>query len=303
VGLDGTIATLSGSNRRRLVLADRQGHFTPLVEGSGLWAPRYSPDARRIAYGNFTPPAIDADLWLYDLQGGTSQRLTYEGKDSNDPQWSPDGNTIAFSTTLHGVPKDIYLHATQGGRPDRLLLSMPGAQWPSDWSRDGAMLVFTNTSSPSTGSDLWMVPIDSPTKARPFLATPFVEAGARLSPDGRWVAYTSNETGQSEVYVQSFPVPGHKVIISSGGGRDPAWRGDGRELFYWQGDRLMAAQLDPTLPLSVRGREPLFRAGYVVGAHANYDVRADGQQFVVVTDAGQPSSFVIQLNRTGAKAP
>jgi serine/threonine-protein kinase len=303
VGLDGTIATLSESNQRRLILADRQGRVTALVEGAGLWAPRYSPDAHRIAYGNYTPPAVDSDLWLYELQGGTSQRLTYEGKDSNDPQWSPDGRTIAFSTTLQGVPKDIYLHSVRGDRPDRLLLSMPGFQWPSDWSRDGKMLVFTNTASSDTGWDIWMLPVDSGARASPFLATLFLESGARLSPDGHWIAYTSNETGQSEVYVQSFPVAGNKVIISSGGGRDPAWRGDGRELFFWQGDRLIAAQLDPIVPLAVRGRAPLFHAAYIVGAHANYDVRADGQQFVVVTDAGQAPSFVVLLNRTGPRVP
>jgi serine/threonine-protein kinase len=303
VGLDGTIAMVSGSNQRRLMLADRQGHVTTVVEGAGLWAPRFSPDARRIAFGNYTPPAVDADLWLYELQGGTSERLTYEGRDSNDPQWSPDGGSIAFSTNRGGVPKDIYIHSVRGDRPDRLLLSMPGAQWPSDWSRNGRTLVFTNTESSTTGWDIWTVPVDSGAQARPFLATSFAEAGARLSPDGRWIAYTSNETGRSEVYVQSFPVLGNKVIVSSGGGRDPAWRGDGRELYYWQGDQLMAAQLDPTVPLSVRVRAPLFHAAYMVGAHANYDVRADGRQFVVVTDAGRPPDFVIQLNRTGAKAP
>ena len=301
-GHDGTIAVLTGTKLRRLVLANRQGHLTRLVEGTGLWAPRFSPDTRRIAYGNYTPPAIDADLWLYDVKGGASQRLTYEGKDSNDPQWSPDGTSIAYSTTREGAPKDLYVHSMEGSRPDRLVLSMPGAQWLSDWSRDGKTLVFTNTSSPMTGFDLWTVPMDSVTKARPFLATPFRESGARLSPDGRWIAYTSNETGQPEVYVQSFPAPGNKVIVSTGGGQDPAWRADGRELFYWQDDRLMAAALDATGPLSVRGRESLFRAAYVVGPHANYDVRADGQQFVVVTDGGQPN-VTVHVNVAIRKAP
>jgi hypothetical protein len=131
---------------------------------------------------------------------------------------------------------------------------------------------------------VWLQSLDSST-ARPYIDTRFNEAGGRLSPNGSWVAYTSNETGREEVYVQAFPTPGQRTIVSVGGGFDPVWRSDSRELYYFREDQLIAASLAPAAPGQppvVRSRTPLFRATYPHYANANYDASPDGKQFVVL---------------------
>ena len=125
----------------------------------------------------------------------------------------------------------------------RPLLRRPGAQWPSDWSRSGKVLLFTDHKADNT-MDIWVQPLDSGS-ARAYIDTPFSESGGRLSPNGGWIAYTSNETGRDEVYVQPFLTPGPRALVSVDGGSDPVWRGDGQELYYFSGDQLIAASLAP----------------------------------------------------------
>jgi hypothetical protein len=144
---------------------------------------------------------------------------------------------------------------------------------------------FTEAPPDSTGWNIWSMRSDSSSSAKPFLQTPFLETGAHLSPDGRWVAYYSNETGRKEVYVQSFPEKGEKVVISTGGGRDPVWDNGGRTIYCWQGDQLTAASVAVNgQSMSLVSRDALFRYGsYITGAHSNYDVSPDGRSFVVVS--------------------
>ena len=146
---------------------------------------------------------------------------------------------------------------------------------------------------------VWLQSLDSST-ARPYIDTRFNEAGGRLSPNGSWVAYTSNETGLEEVYVQAFPTPGQRTLVSVGGGFDPVWRGDGRELYYFRGDQLIAASLALAAagePPVVRSRTPLFRVPYLHSANANYDASPDGKQFVVLgRDRGRSNRVAVWLH-------
>jgi Tol biopolymer transport system component len=216
-----------------------------------------------------------------DLDAGTTRRLTDDDADANDPQWSPDGTAVAYSVGAPGG-KDLALKPLAGG-PARVLASRDGTQFPSDWVRDGSALLVTEEAGPNR-HDILVQPADG-SAARPYAATSADETAARISPDGRWVAYTSDESGRAEVYLDSYPRPGRRVTISSGGGVHPVWRGDGRELYYWRDGALVAVPLSAAVDGALPARGPqtlLFRAPYLVGVNTMYDVSPDGKRFVIV---------------------
>jgi len=218
-----------------------------------------------------------------DLGAGTTRRLTEGGADANDPQWSADGATLVYSVNAEDG-KDVVLLPLDGGT-GRALASRQGTQFPSDWLRDGSALLVTEQSGEG-GHDILVQPADG-SGARPYAATPADETTARFSPDGRWVAYTSNESGRPEVYLDSYPRPGRRAMVSSNGGAHPVWRGDGRELYYWRDGALVAVQLDEAAGDAppARGAEAvLFRAPYPAGVSTMYDVSPDGQRFVIARE-------------------
>jgi Tol biopolymer transport system component/tRNA A-37 threonylcarbamoyl transferase component Bud32 len=283
-----------------LEILDRTGRVTNLVL-SGGWAPRFSPNGRQIAF------AKASDLWIFDRDAGTTRRLTTDSADNNDPQWSPDGQWIAYSSRRDSMRKDLYVQPSDGSGESRRILRRPLSQWTSDWSRDGEWLVFTDLHGPSQ-YDIWMVPARGGDPA-PWIVTNFDEMGARVSPNGRWAAYTSNETGRYEVYIQSFPKPGTKILVSVDGGVHPVWRPDGRELYYWAAgggplirvrtNNLIAVSLTwGSRPAIVR-RDTLFRAPYVISPQANYDVDRDGQHFVAVLGVEAENRLNVHLNALG----
>jgi Tol biopolymer transport system component len=216
-----------------------------------------------------------------DLGAGTTQRLTDDDGDSNDPQWNADGSQLAYSVNAPGG-KDVFVQRAGGGQP-RAIMSRDRMQFPSDWSRDGSALLVTEE-TPNNGYDILVQPADG-SPARPYATTSANETAARISPDGRWVAYTSDESGKPEVYLDSYPKPGRRVMMSLGGGQHPVWRGDGKELYYWQDRALVAAQLGSgwgDAAPSVTARNVLFRAPYYAGLNTMYDVSADGKRFIIV---------------------
>jgi Tol biopolymer transport system component len=270
------------------------------------WSPRFSPDGRRVAYGAIAPGMDAHDLWVTDLAAGTTLRLTTDGNNNNDAQWSPDGTSIAYSADASGAT-DLFARPL-GGPPARPLTRRPGFQFPQDWFRDGHAVLFVDvqaTGAQAGNQDIWVQPTNGG-PARPYVATPAKELGARVSPDGRWVAYTSNETGRDEVYVQSYPTPGRRTLVSASGGIHPAWRGDGRELYYWHAERLIAVQLEGGAAgdaPAVRGRTPLFEAPYPGGVTAMYDVSPDGTRFVLAVGHERSNRLVVALDALGAPAP
>jgi eukaryotic-like serine/threonine-protein kinase len=264
-----------------LTVVDRAGRPLRAIVANRPWTPRISPDGRRVAYGAFGAERSTSDVWVTDLDAGTTRRLTDDEADSNDPQWSPDGAIVAYSVNAPGGKDVVVQHLGRGEAS--VLASRDGTQFPSDWLRDGSALVVTEEAG-QNGYDILVQPVDGST-ARPYAATPAQETAARVSPDGRWIAYTSDASGRAEVYLDSYPQPGRRVRVSSGGGVHPIWRGDGRELYYWHDGALVAVQLGVAAgdaPLAVGARTVLFRAPYSVGANTMYDVSPDGKRFVIV---------------------
>jgi hypothetical protein len=258
---------------------DRKGKLQRTIAANRPWTPRLSPDGRFVAYGAFGEARESSDLWVTELQNGTTRRLTDDDGDSNDPQWSADGAAIAYSANAPGG-KDVMLRKLGGGE-GRVLAARSGTQFPNDWLRDGALLV--SEQAGDNRYDILIQPKDGSTP-QPYAATAADETGARISPDGRWVAYTSDESGRAEVYLDAYPRPHHRVKLSNSGGLHPVWRADGRELYYWNGDQLTAVRLDPAKggePPTVESRSVLFNAPYAVGLNTMYDVTRDGQTFVI----------------------
>jgi serine/threonine-protein kinase len=306
VAESGTLIYTIGARRysrgtTRLSVVDSAGREQRVVKARTPLIPRFAPDGHRVLHAADSPGLETSDVWVSDLEAGSAQRVTNDGEDNNDPVWSPDGTQIAYSQRAAGG-KDIWIRSLDGGQ-GRLLLHRPGEQWPSDWVDKGSALLFTEF-TPEGDIDVWMQPMDGGA-ARPLLNTLAQEAGAVVSPNGRWVAYMSDETGRNEVYVQSYPSLGRKQLVSaSGGGVNPMWRHDGRALYYWKANQLMVAHVRPGGgDASMVFDKPtlLVRAPYVDGEHANYDVSPDGRRLVVVTVETSASRIVVAVHALGPK--
>jgi serine/threonine-protein kinase len=287
--LRGTIThnTTTATGDLTLAVVDRAGRPQRTIAANRPWTPRFSPDGHRIAYGAFGAGRNTSDLWMTDLDAGTTKRLTDDEDDSNDPQWSADGKSIAYSAGRRGG-KDVMAMRLDGATP-YAVATRDGTQFPSDWVHDGTALLVTEESG-ADKHDILVQSIGGGTP-RAYAATAADETTARVSPDGRWVAYTSDESGQPEVYLDSYEQPGRHVVVSLGGGIHPVWRGDGRELYYWNNGALVAVRLaEPkgNAPPAVETRTLLFRAPYVGGVNTMYDVSPDGQRFVIVRARATP---------------
>jgi Tol biopolymer transport system component len=188
-------------------------------------------------------------LWLQDLTRGAASRPTSDASLNSTPVWSPDGRHVVFSSNRTG-DYDIYIKDVSGGGPEEPAFLSHQYKITSDWSRDGRYIlfaVFDNNGLDRGGPDLWVLPLDGSRKAAPYLETRFAETHGQFSPDTRWIAYASNESGPFEIYVRPFPAAPGKWLISVNGGRLPRWRRDGKELYYLSAEgKLMAVSLKPT---------------------------------------------------------
>jgi Tol biopolymer transport system component len=282
VSRNGTMVYAAGASLsplRRLVWVDRGGRRTPITPSPGSYSsPRVSPDGSRIA---LFQGDLSLSLWVYSLGQGTMTRISF-GSDDHDVAWSPDGQRVAFESGRDGIHQ-VYVRPADGSGEDRQVTSGPYDHYICDWSRDGRTLAYVEV-NPETGADLWTADVSGDRPARPILVSPFWEKQATFSPDGRWVAYTSDESGRSEVYVRPFPGPGPRVPISSGEGEEPAWSITGRELFYRSGGRMLAVGVGETPTFTAGRPKPLFQGLYHYSKlpARTYDVAADGR-FVMVT--------------------
>ena len=234
-----------------------------------------SPDARRVAYSLADADSGSADIWIMDLARGVRSRLTFGPSGKYGPVWSPDGQQIVYS--ISALHDDLYIRKSGGGDEESLLRSDLDKQ-ATDWSRDGRYLVF-NQSAHSTGNwGVWLLPLAEKDKPRAFIDTDANEKDGRLSPDGRWMLYTSDESGKTEAYVAPFPGPGGKWQVSTGGASGATWTQNGKEIVYTRPDLTVTSLLVHTSAGSFDVDPPraLFRVPLAIAG----DVTQDGQRFL-----------------------
>ena len=311
VSNNGTLAYLSGggSATTQLVWKDRTGKSTGTFGPPGVYSDlRLAPDEKEIVYDSVQ--SGNQDVWVLDSVRGTTIRLTLDPATDNVPMWSPDGLRIVWPSRRGGNGFDLYIKAANGTGKEELLVKMGTSNgWASDWSRDGRYLLYQRPGE-KTGQDLWIAPqlpegAGGDRKPYPYLNSQFDEAEGKFSPDGRWVAYVSNETGRNEIYVQSFPPSGVKFTISTGGGTQPQWRKDGTELFYLAADQMLMAVpvklgRPPAEPFQPGSPKPLFALPQYLGGFVgrDYAVSNDGQKFLVSTveGSGESPPLTVVLN-------
>jgi len=263
-----------------------------------------SPDDQRVAVSSLEEGAEGrfggADLWLLDLVRAVPSRFTFDPARDSRPVWSPDGSRIAYSSSRDGPP-NLYQKAASGAGEDEPLLKSGQSKDAWDWSADGRFLLYSSV-DPKTLDDLWFLPVSGDRKPAPFLQTPFREYQGQFSPDGRWVAYVSDESGRAEVYVRPFPPgPGGKWQISTGRAYHPRWRRDGQELFFVTADqKLMAAPVKAGAAFQPGLAQELFqtRMNLMGGMIANtyrYAVSADGKRFLMIVPLEEAVSTPITV--------
>ena len=273
-----------GASKTRLIWMDRSGRQIGSPTPSGQYdVPRLSPDEKRVATFRFDPHSKNRNVWLFDFASGREQRLTFDPASDLFPVWSPDGSKVVFGSDKGGR-RGLYTKQASGVGNEELLWQAERGVVPFDWSGDGRFILFS-MSDPQTKLDLWILPL-SERKPFAFLHSPSNERGGAFSPDGRWVAYVSDETGTDQIYVQSLPPSGGQWQISTSGGAVPRWRRAGREVFFQSPDnKLMAIEVKASAagfeagaPKALFEMPPLF-----VNTTYRYDVSADGQRFLILT--------------------
>ena len=285
--------------RSALVWFDRAGRALespPSIQDA--YEPSLSPDGERVAFTRSTGPS--KDLWVVDRAKGDS-RITSHPSVEYIPVWSPDGQSIMFASNRDG-PSDLYRISSNGTGEPELLVRSNAVKHPSDWSLAAEVIVYDHN-DPESGWDLWTLSLGPDRTATPFLRTEFAEGFGRLSPDGRWMAYVSNESGSNEVFVRPFPQSNHKTKVSTTGGIEPRWRGDGKELFYRTPDgNLMAVAVETRPAFRASAPVVLFATRINEGTEWSYDVTRDGQRFVCSVPVGEPTPapVMIFLNWTTA---
>ncbi|HKV81936.1 MAG TPA: protein kinase [Candidatus Sulfotelmatobacter sp.] len=287
--------TGSGVALSHLVWLDRKGKELGAVGKPDVYGNvSIAPNGKSLAVSVTDIASQNTDIWTYDLQRGNTKRLTFDPAQESVPIWSPDTTRLVFASNRRDY-NDLNVKNSDGAQEEENILHSDVDKFPNDWSPEGKYILYTQ------GTDLWFVTLPE-RKASLFLKAPSVLRNGQFSPDGKWVAYASNETGKWEIYVTSFPVPRGKWQVSVGGGEQPRWRGDGRELFYLSPDsRVVAVPVTTGANFDSGTPVPLFQAAprqpIPIYDLFVYDVSRDGQRFLIITPVKEaeraPMSIVL----------
>jgi len=273
------------------VWVDRHGAIQPVAAPKRNYEfPRLSPDGQQMAVRINGGSEPGQDIWLYQFSRGTLSRFTSKTNDAETPVWTPDGKRVAFAMTTKGNPRQILWKLADGSAGEEVLAGSERHLHLGGWSPKADALVAMAT---DTGN-IWTLEMTDKRTLRPLLQAPYQMRAATVSPDGRWLAYASNDTDRFEVYVQPFPNLNGRYSISSEGGAEPIWAKNSRELFYRNGDKMMAVaisekdgRLEPGTPtLLFEGR---FAVSTVSGNDAWYDVSPDGKRFLMLKTEDAPN--------------
>ncbi len=289
----GTVLYEASIGPSRVAWFDRSGRELERLALSGaILSVRLSPDARSVAVAVNDDKRGSSDIWTYEFERKVPVRVTLDPRDEKMPVWAADGRAIFFRADWKGPP-DVYRARVGAPESGEVVVERPGVQMPEDASPDGRFLIFAEFMR-RTNCDLWLLPLAGGDPV-PLARTPFDEKGARFSPDGRWIAYYSNESGSREVYLRPVGEAGERVRISSGGGTLPRWRRDGRELYYLASDNAIMR-----VPLSIASGRPqpgaaeaMFRAE---GDLRDFDAAPDGQRFLLDLADPNPASLTLLSN-------
>jgi serine/threonine-protein kinase len=286
--------TATAANSSSLVWVTRDGAETRVpLPPQRYDHPRVSPDDRRMVFNMLS--GTDRSIWVYDLARDATARFTFQAS-NNWPVWSPDGARILYASNRAGTQWDIFAKRADGSGREEKIVNRPGTQIPRAISPDGSRLVFTET-DPNRGDTLWTMSLTNPADTRPLLDKTAGEETPTFSPDGRWVAYVTPESGRKEVYVRSTAGLSGKWQISTGGGTEPVWSPAGRELFYRVGDKMMAVDVETSPSFSFGKPHLLFEGSYIFATTEGqeYDVSHDGRRFLMMKPQENPHT-VVPLN-------
>jgi serine/threonine-protein kinase len=290
---DGTLIYAPGSaaiDATRPVWVDRQGTVQPIgMPPRSYRSFSLSPDGRRLAIVIGDP---NNDVWVQDLERGALTRLTSAGNNVG-PIWTPDGKRVVFAQNTGGV-RTPFRVAADGSSESERLFDDDHRGGLTSFSPDGRLVTF-NSRAPDTGMDIWVRPLNGTQTTQPFLRTRFTEVGAKFSPDGRWIAYVSDESGQYEVYVRPYPGPGGKWQVSTQGGGEFIWSRDGKELFYRNGNRWMVVAVSFEPEFKAETPRIMFEGPYVDVGGVSFDVAPDGRRFLLL-EPGEQEGRVTHLN-------
>jgi len=300
VYMPGEAAVGATSLPRSLVWVDRQGNEEPLpLPVRQYLDPRLSPDGSRVAVGVFD--GQDFDLWVYDVTSGRGLRLTHEGAGPiTVPIWTPEGGRIVFRSVDETGNGDLFWIAADGsGAPEPLVTSDTDDEFSTSVSADGRAVIYSRIVDPGPNlhREIWEVPLDGDRTPRPLLQGQFAYGNASLSPDGRWLAYFSDESGEFEIYLQPYPGPGPKTPVSIGGGQEVVWSRDGTELFYRLGSTIMVVDVQSQPTLTVSEPRVLFQSSHFFvpgGGSRQYHVAPDGRFLMIrsgAAEVGEPADY------------
>jgi hypothetical protein len=292
-----------GIDVRQLVWRDRAGRSTGVVGEPAMYGAMWlAPTGDRIAVDVYDPQSEQRDLWIHDLERGTASHFTFDPGFDIGPVWSPDGSRVVFSSN-RGESADLYMKDASGAGEVAELLVEEDELYASEWSRDGRYLMFLKRAA-NEPFDIWALPVDPPGEPFPVVESEFVDVRPDFSPDGRWFAYQSDESGRAEIYVRQFPGPGGKWQVSTNGGTEPQWSDDGSEIFYLDpGQHLVSVFVETGDTFRAGMPEVLFQARlYQRQQRSRYVVSADGQSFLMLSPMethSQPPTRIV-LNWTAS---